>query len=139
MGDGHSVSGFEPEYIDNFVFRDIEEKIILKNSTIDAHYQSVMSVVGDSYKGIDKHVYANILQAIKVIVNCKMNHLKSPVRAKAIAFLHQEIKFSPSTIERILLLFGVKMETRKILKDSQKIFSENEVPQWIQRLLGGAI
>ena len=137
MGDGHNVSGSMSDYMENFVFRDIEEKIILENSDIDMHYQRVMSVQGDSYKAINKRVYADILQAIKVIVNCKNNHLKSPVRSKAIAFLHQEIMFSPSTIQRILLLFGVKMNTPLILKDSQKIFLKNIEPRWIQRYLGG--
>ena len=138
MGDGHIVAGNIPAYFDTFVFSDIEEKIILPGSSIDMHYERVMSVVGNSYKCVDKHVYADTLQAIKAIVNCKTHHLKSPIRAKAIAFLHQEIKFSPSTIQRILLLFGVKMEITKILKDSEKIFSETLQPSWIQRYLGGA-
>ena len=139
MDDGLNVTGLIPVNYDNFVFSDIEEKIILKNSNIDVHYNYVLSTLGDSYEGINKYEYGNILQAIKAIVYCKNNHLKSPVRAKAIAFLHQEMKFSPSTIQRILFLFGVNMEITKILKDSQKIFSESKVPQWVQRFFGGVI
>lgn len=139
MGDGHNVAGLVPEYFDNFVFRDIEEKIILKNSNIERHSEYVLSTIGDSYRAINKHVYANTLQAINVIIHCKKNHSKSPERAKAIAYLHQELKFSPSTIQRILLLFGVKMETNKILKDSLKIFLHTQMPQWIEKNFGGAI
>ena len=139
MGDGHNVTGQTPVSYDNFVFEQIEENIVFKDQSIDKHYDNVMSTLGDSYRGANKYVYGNILQAVKAIVNCKKHRLKSPVRKQAIAFLHQEIKFSPATIQRILLLFGVKMQTSAILKDSGKVFAEMPKPAWIQRFTGGVI
>jgi len=139
MGDGHIVTGEMPLSDDYFVFSEIEENIVFKEKSIDQHYNDVMSTLGNSYKGANKQVYGNILQAVKVIVNCKKHHLKSPVRKQAIAFLHQEIKFSPDTIQKILLLFGVKMQISAILKDSEKVFAEMPKPAWIQRFTGGVI
>ena len=139
MGDGHNVTGQTPVSYDNFVFEQIEENIVFKKQSIDEHYDHVMSTIGNSYKGANKYVYGNILQAIKAIVNCKKHRLKSPVRKQAIAFLHQETKFSPATIQRILLLFGVKMQTATIIKDSDKVFAEKQAPAWLQRFVGGAI
>ena len=101
------------------------------------HYDMVMSTLGDSYKGVNKYAYGNILQAIKTIVNCKTHHLKSPVKAQAIAFLHQEMQFLPATIQKILLLFGVKIQTSQILKDSSKVFEEKQPPEWLYNVYGG--
>jgi len=137
MGDDLSVTGEIPVSYDNFVFADIEENIVFKKSNINMHYDMVMSALGDIYKGVNKYNYGNILQAIKVIVNCKTLHLKSPVKAQAIAFLHQDMHFSPATIQKILLLFGVKMQTPAILKDSGKVFAERPSPEWVQNVYGG--
>ena len=137
MGDGHNVTGEIPVSYDNFVFADIEENIVFKKSNINMHYNMVMSTLGDSYKGVSKYAYGNILQAIKTIVNCKTHHLKSPVKAQAIAFLHQEMQFSPATIQKILLLFGVKIQTSQILKDSGKVFEDKPSPEWLYNVYGG--
>ncbi len=137
MGDGHIVTGEIPVSYDNFVFADIEENIVFKKSNIANHYDTVMSTVGDSYKGLSKYAYGNILQAIQKIVNSKRHHLKSPAKAQAIAYLHREMLFSPATIQRILLLFGVKMQTSKILNDSNKVFENRPSPEWLDNVYGG--
>jgi len=137
MDDGLNVTGIIPVSYDNFVFADIEENIVFKKSNINMHYDMVMSTLGDSYTGVSKYAYGNILQAIKMIVNCKIHHLKSPVKVQAIAFLHQEVQFSPATIQKILLLFGVKMQTSQILKDSGKVFEDKPSPEWLYNVYGG--
>ena len=136
MGDGHNVTGEIPVSYDNFVFSDLEENIVFKNATIDEHYSKVMWNSSKFYNGMDKKDYGNILQAIKTIVHCKKRHLKSPVKSQAIAYLHQEMKFSPSTIQKILLLFGVKMQTAAILKCSGRVFAERPTPEWLEQFGG---
>lgn len=135
MGGDHSAESFDS--IEKFAFSDIDENIVYHNYDIDQHYSIVMSGNGNSYRGVNKYVYGNILQAIKAIVNCKVYHLKSPVKAQAIAFLHQEMLFSPNTIQRILLLFDVEMSTPQILKASAKVFAGKPEPEWIQRFFEG--
>lgn len=123
---------------EKFIFSDIDENVVYHGSTVDEHYNRVMSSLGNFYRGVNKYVYGNILQAIKVIVNCKIYRLKSPVKAQAIAFLHQEMQFSPAIIQKILLLFGVEMSIPQILKQSGKVFADKPTPEWIQRFFGGA-
>ena len=135
MGGDHSAESYDS--IEKFVFSDIDENIISRNFDIDQHYNYVMSSLDNSYNGINKYVYGNILQAIKAIVNCKIYHLKSPVKAHAIAFLHQEVLFSPTMIQRILFLFKVDMGIPQILKASDKVFADKPEPVWIQRFFGG--
>lgn len=136
MGDGHNVTGKIPVSYDNLVFSDLEENIVFKNSTIDEHYSKVMWNSTEFYNGMKKQDYGNILQAINAIVNCKKIR-DSPVKSQAIAYLHQEMKFSPSIIQRILLLFGVKMQTSTILKNSNKVFAEKPSPDWLEHIFGG--
>lgn len=136
MGDGHNVTGEIPVSYDNFVFSNLEENIIFKNSTIDEHYSKVMQNPSEFYNGMKKQDYGNILQAINAIVNCKKIR-GSPVKSQTIAYLHQEMKFSPSTIQRILLLFGVKIQTSTILKNSNKVFAEKPSPEWLQQVFEG--
>ena len=137
MGDGHNVTGEIPVSYDNLVFKDLEENIVIKNSNITNHYDFVMSSVGDSYKGVNKYTYGNILQAIKTIVDSKKNRLRGPAKDQATAYLHGEILFSSVTIQKILLLFGVKMSMAKILNDSSRVFESRPMPVWIQRFFGG--
>ena len=139
MGDGHNVTGEIPVSYDNLVFKDLEENIVMKNSNITNHYDFVMSSVGDSYKGVNKYTYGNILQAIKTIVDSKKNRLRGPAKDQATAYLHGEILFSSVTIQRILLLFGVKMSMAKILDDASRVFEQRPMPVWIQRFYGGVI
>ena len=139
MGDGHNVTGEITVSYDNFVFADIEENIVFKKSNITNHYDVVMSTIGETYKGVSKYTYGNILQAIKTIVDCKKNNLRGPAKDEATAYLHGEILFSSVTIQKILLLFGIKMSLAKILKDSSKVFESKPVPEWIQRFLGGSL
>ena len=136
MGDGHNVTGEIPVSYDNFVFEDLEENIVFKKSNIANHYDFVMSTLGDYYKGVSKYTYGNILQAIKTIVDCKKNHLRGPVKDQATAYLHGEILFSSVTIQKILLLFGIKMPIAKILKDSSKVFESKPTPQWVYNVYG---
>ncbi|EGG41359.1 Hypothetical protein Nlim_1818 [Candidatus Nitrosarchaeum limnium SFB1] len=136
MDDGLNVTGEIPVSYDNTIFADIEENIVLKKSNINVHYDMVMSTLGENYKGMSKYAYGNILQAIKTIVDCKTHHSKSPARAHAVAYLHREILFSPATIQKILLLFGVKMPTSKILNDSSRVF-ETMHTEWMYNVYGG--
>jgi len=137
MGGDLSAESFDS--LEKFILSDLQENVNYHGSSLDQHYRFVKSSLDDSYKGVNKYDYGNILQAIKVIVNCKKNHLKSCVKSKAIGFLHQEMGFSPSTIQQILLLFEVEMGVPEILKDSSKVFEDKPVPNWIQRFLGGEI
>ena len=137
MGDGHNVTGEIPVSYDNFVFEDLEENIVFKKSNIANHYDFVMSTLGDYYKGVSKYTYGNILQAIKTIVDSKKNHLRSPAKTQANAYLHGEMLFSSVTIQKILLLFGIKMPIAKILNDASIVFEQKPKPAWMQRFLGG--
>lgn len=135
MGSDLNAESFDS--IEKFIFSNIDKNIIFLGNTIDEHYEKVMSSLGNSYRGVNKYTYGNILQAIKAIVNCKKQHLKTPVRSKAVAYLHQEVLFSPYTIQRVLLLFGVKMGIHNILEDSGKVFADKPTPVWMQRFIGG--
>jgi len=136
MGDGHNVTGEIPVSYDNIVFKDLEENIVFKKSNISSHYDFVMSSVGDSYKGINKYTYGNILQAIKTIVDSKKHRLRGSQKEQATAYLHGEILFSSVTIQRILLLFGVKMSMAKILDDASRVFEHRPAPVWLQKVEG---
>jgi len=137
MGDGHNVTGEIPVSYDNLVFKDIEENIVFKKSDISNHYDWVMSSLGDSYKGVNKYTYGNILQAIKTIVDCKKNHLRSPAKDQATAYLHGEMLFSSVTIQKILILFGIKMSVPQIMADADKVLAYKPQPLWMQKVLGG--
>ena len=137
MGDDLNVTGEMPVSYDNLVFKDIEENIVAKNSNISYHYDMVMSSLGDSYKGVNKYTYGNILQAIKTIVDCKKNRLRGSAKAEATAYLHAEMLFSSVTIQKILLLFGIKMSMGKILDDATLAFEQRPEPVWMQKFLGG--
>ena len=138
MGDGHIVTGEIPVSYDNLIFTDIEENIVYKKSSIAAHYETVMSTMGKSYKGIDKHEYGNILQAIKTIVDCKKTHVRRTESCKdAIAFLHQDANMASNSIQKTLLLLGVKLSTRQILRDSERVLSEKHSPDWVHDVYGG--
>jgi|APSaa5957512535_1039671.scaffolds.fasta_scaffold17630_3 hypothetical protein len=137
MGDGHIVTGEIPVSYDRFVFADIEENIVYKKSNIAVHFDTVMSTVGDSYKGLSKYAYGNTLQAINTIVNCKKTHARrTEICKEAIAFLHQDMQLATTSIQNILQLFGVKLSTMQILRDSEQVLSEKD-PMWVHRVLGG--
>ncbi len=137
MGDGHIVTGEIPVSYDNFIFEDIEENIVYKKSNITVHFDTVMSTHGDSYKGLSKYAYGNILQAIQTIVNCKKIHARRTESCKeAIAFLHQDMQLATTSIQNILQLFGVKLSTMQILRDSEQVLSDRD-PMWFQRITGG--
>ncbi|MGY5148884.1 MAG: hypothetical protein ACW9W3_02370 [Candidatus Nitrosopumilus sp. bin_68KS] len=137
MGDGHIVTGEIPASYDNLVFELIEENIVCKKSNIPNHYDTVMSTVGDSYKSLNKYAYGNTLKAINTIVNCKKTHARRTESCKeAIAFLHQDMQLATNSIQNILRLFGVKLSTMQILRDSEQVLSDRE-PVWVHRVIGG--
>ena len=139
MGDGHIVNeGSQvPQGYDYFVFQDLEQSFVIENNSLDRHYDFVMSSLGNSYKGVNKYVYGNTLSAIKTIVNCKKTHARRTDMCKeAIAFLHQDMAMASNSIKQTLLLFGVKLSTRQILRDSEQVFSQRYIPQWVSSLGG---
>ena len=138
MGDDLTVNeGTIPSSYDNFVFHDLEQSFVFENQSLDSHYDYVMSSMGNSYKGVNKYVYGNTIAAIKTIVNCKKTHAKRTESCKeAIAFLHQDMLLATNSIQMIMLLFGVKLSTMQILRDSEQVLSEKE-PEWVQRIFGG--
>ncbi|MCV0430716.1 hypothetical protein [Nitrosopumilus sp.] len=137
MDDGHIVNeGKSLSSYDDFVFHDLEQSFVFQNQSLDAHYNHVMSSLGNSYKGVNKYIYGNTIGAIKTIVNCKKTHARRTENCKeAIAFLHQDMQLATNSIQMIMLLFGVKLSTRQILRDSEQILSERE-PNWISNLGG---
>jgi len=139
MGDDHSVKKESqvPQGFDYFVFEDLEQSIIFQKRSLDLHYDNVMSSLGNSYKGVNKYVYGNTLSAIKTIVTCKKTHVKRTENCKeAIAFLHQDMLLATTSIQNILALFGVKLSTMQILRDSEQVLSDRD-PEWVQRIFGG--
>lgn len=133
MGDGHIVNKESqiPSSYDDFVFHDLEQNFVFQNQSLDRHYDYVMSSLGNSYRGVNKYVYGNTIGAIKTIVNCKKTHARRTESCKeAIAFLHQDMLLATNSIQMIMLLFGVKLSTRQILRDSEQVLSE-KTPNWI--------
>ena len=138
MGDGQIVKQGNdiPTSYDNFIFHDLEQSIVFENKTLDDHYDYVMSRSGNSYKGANKFAYGNILQAIKTIVTCKKTHPRRTEKCKeAIGYLHQDMSMASNTIQNILLLFGVKLNTRQILGYSEKVLTKRD-PSWILKFGG---
>jgi len=134
MGDGHIVSEGNqiPQNYDYFVFQELEQSFVIENNSLDKHYDHVMSSLGNYYKGVNKFVYGNTIAAIKTIVTCKKQHARRTESCKeAIAFLHQNMAMASNSIKQTLLLFGVKLSTRQILRDSEQVFSSKSTPKWI--------
>jgi len=139
MGDDHNVKKESqvPKDFDFFVFKDLEQSIIFQRKSLDLHYDNVMSTLGNSYKGINKYVYGNALSAIKTIITCKKTHPRRTENCKqAVAYLHQDMLLATRTIQNIVELFGVKLSTRQILRDSEQVMSDRD-PDWVQRIFGG--
>ena len=138
MGDDQNVKQGNdiPTSYDIFIVHDLDQSIVLENKTLDSHYDYVMSSLGNSYKGANKFAYGNILQAIKTIVTCKQTHPRRTEKCKeAIAYLHQDMSMASNTIQNIMLLFGVKLSTAQILRDSEQVLSQRE-PGWILKFGG---
>ena len=139
MGDDHNVrkESQVPKDFDFFVFKDLEQSIIFQRKSLDLHYDNVMSTLGNSYKGVNKYVYGNALSAIKTIITCKKTHPRRTENCKqAVAYLHQDMLLATRTIQNIVELFGVKLSTRQILRDSEQVMSDRD-PDWVQRIFGG--
>ena len=138
MGDDQNVKQGNdiPTSYDIFIVHDLDQSIVLENKTLDSHYDYVMSSLGNSYNGANKFAYGNILQAIKTIVTCKQTHPRRTEKCKeAIAYLHQDMSMASNTIKNIMLLFGVKLSTAQILRDSEQVLSQRE-PGWILKFGG---
>ena len=138
MGDGQNVKvGNDiPTSYDNFILHDLNNSIVIKEKTLDNHYDYVMSSLGNSYNGANKYAYGNILQAIKTIVTCKQTHPRRTEKCKeAIGYLHQDMSMASNTIQNIMLLFGVKLSTAQILRDSEKVLTQRD-PNWILKFAG---
>jgi hypothetical protein len=139
MGDDHNVKKESqvPQGFDYFVFEDLEQSKIFQKESLELHYDNVMSTLGTSYKGVNKYVYGNTLSAIKTIVTCKKTHARRTEYCKeAIGFLHQDMLLATTSIQNIMALFGVKLSTTQILRDSEQVLTERE-PEWVQRIFGG--
>ena len=138
MGDGQIVKQGNdiPTSYDNFILHDLERSILIENKTLDDHYDYVMSSLGNSYKGANKIAYGNILQAIQTIVTCKQTHPRRTEKCKeAVGYLHQDMQMASNSIQNILLLFGVKLSTTQILRDSEQVLSQRD-PGWISKFGG---
>ena len=138
MGDDQTVKAGNdiPTSYDNFIFHDLEENVVFENKTLDSHYDFVMSSLGNSYDGANKYAYGNILQAIKTIVVCKKTHPRRTEKCKeAVGYLHQDMQMASNTIQNIMLLFGVKLSTSQILRDSEQVLSQRD-PGWILKFGG---
>ena len=138
MGDGQIVKAGNdiPTSYDNFIFHDLEENVVFENKTLDSHYDYVMSSLGNSYNGANKFAYGNILQAIKTIVTCKQTHPRRTEQCKeAVGYLHQDMQMASNTIQNIMLLFGVKLSTAQILRDSEQVLTQRD-PEWILKFGG---
>ena len=138
MGDDLNVKqgNDNPVSYDNFVLHDLHESIVIKGRSLDYHYDNVMSEIGNSYRGVNKYTYGNILQAIKTIVICKKTNPRRTEKClEAIGYLHQDMSLASTSIQNILLLFGVKLSTRQILGYSEKVLTKRD-PSWILKFGG---
>src|SRR2546430_988794 len=91
---------------ETMVFSDLQE-MLLKGKTLDEHYDMVLTTIGTSYKGLDKFAYGNVIKALQTIIDSKIKHRRRSTKQKeAIAFLHQDIKYSPNLIQNMVNLFG---------------------------------
>ena len=138
MGDDQTVKAGNdiPTSYDNFIFHDLEENVVFENKTLDSHHDYVMSSLGNSYNGANKFAYGNILQSIKTIVHCKQTHPRRTEQCKeAVGYLHQDMQMASNTIQNIMLLFGVKLSTAQILRDSEQVLTQRD-PEWILKFGG---
>ena len=138
MGDGQIVKQENdiPTSYDNFILHDLQQSIVFENKSLHYHYDYVMSSLGNSYKGANKIAYGNILQAIQTIVTCKQTHPRRTEKCKeAVGYLHQDMQMASNSIQNILLLFGVKLTTTQILRDSEQVLSQRD-PGWISKFGG---
>jgi len=128
-----------PVFYDEIIHADLEQMILKCGWTFEQYGNYVATTRGNSYRGINKFLYEKTIGAIKTIVNCKKQRLRGrPELVESVAFLHQDMKISPNTIHNILLMFGVKLEVRKILAMSEEIFANKPIPEWLQTVIGGA-
>jgi hypothetical protein len=122
---------------ETILFSDLQEMLSL-GKTIEQYLKILTKMPTISYKGFNKFEYVNVVKALQTIIDSKRRNLKRCNKQKeAIAFLHQEVKFSPNLIQNMLRLFNVKLEISQILKASHKVFLERPQPKWLHNI-GGA-
>lgn len=125
-----------PVFYDEIIHADLEQMVLKCGWTFEQYGNYVATTRGKKYKGINKFLYEKTIGAIKTIVYCKKQRLRNrPEFVKSVAFLHQDMKLSPNTIHKILLMFGVTLEIRKILAMSNEIFSSKPIPEWLQNVI----
>lgn len=124
---------------EKFIFSDLLKMVSL-GKTLDQYLEILTTMPTISYKRFNKFEYANVVKALQTIIESKRIKLRGCNKQKeAIAFLHQEIKFSPNLIQNMLTLFNVKLEISKILKASHKVFLERPQPKWLQNIGGASL
>jgi len=123
-------------FYDETIHNDLVEKILSKGWTFEQYGNYVATTHGNTYKGINKFLYEKTIDAIKTIIYCKKQRLRSKLElVESIAFLHQDMKISPNTIHNVLLMFGVTLEIRKILAMSNDVFASKPIPEWLQNVI----
>ena len=126
-----------PVFYDEVIHDDLAEKVLSKGWTFEQYGNYVATTRGKTYQGINKFLYEKTIGAIKIIVYCKKQRLRSrPELVESVAFLYQDMKMSPNTIHNILLMFDVTLEVRKILAISNEIFASKPIPEWLQNVIG---
>jgi len=115
------LSEMPPSY-DNLILLDITN-VVARKYTLDEYYDFVLARHQKKYNKINKFLYGEMIQAIKIISSTKKRYPKRKLRYKnAIVFLHQEMKLAPTTIKLILDLFECKLSICRIMQISSEIF-----------------
>ena len=83
--------------------------------SLDTFYEHVTSRDGN-YKGVNKLLFGNTIQAFKTIIDAKPHRIIKPKVKDAINFLHQDMQLSPTTIQYILEMFRIKLSQPQILR-----------------------
>ena len=116
------------------IFSDLQE-ILFKGITIDEYYDRVINKSGNFYNGFNKTKYENVIKALLTIIASRRKHVRRCNKQKeAIAFLHQEMKFSPTFIRNMVELFGVRLDISNILTISENVFEKMQQPKWLQNI-----
>jgi len=122
-----------PVSYDKFVIDEMGY-VKLRGWSLDTFYEHITSRDGN-YKGVNKFLFGNTIQALKTIIDSKPQHLIKPKVKDAINFLHQDMQLSPTTIQNILVMFGIELSQPRILKASTDVFDERPMPTWLQNII----
>jgi len=100
-----------------------------------ATFYDHVTVRDANYNGVNKFLFGNTIQAFKTIIDSKPRHVIKPRVKDAINFLHQDMQLSPTTIQNILMMFGIKLSSAQILQASTDVFVERPIPTWLQKII----